>query len=213
MTRYLANRLVMLRNVVQHFDEHPTLWADLPLIVAEVDTVRAARDTIERPATAQAGADTTGLTDERDKVRDDAVDRLTALSEKVRPYARTSGNGDLLKALSHAPSTWAKLAIDTFAADARDALNGIEAVLPDLTPYQVTAEEIAAARTAVADVPRLTSERDTTGFEGEVATDELDDAYPAVRPALLNLDDLVPAQIPDPAFVAQYREARQIPGD
>lgn len=213
MTRYLLNRLRMLRTTTDHFDEHPDLWNTLAPIVDALAPVRAARTALETTADIQADSDTRGLTADKARARDTATEQLVDLGRKTAAHAITIGDSDLQRAVDHSTSDWGRLAEDRFIADANSALTRIEAILPDLAPYDVTPDHLTAARASLADVRRLAGRRDNVAADRTDATDDLDQIYSDAVEPLGVLDRLVPALITDAAFVDQYRIARRIPGD
>ena len=213
MDRRIENRIKMLRSTLHHFDAHPDAWdADGPLGEL-VGTLRQRFREITDAATAQAAGDTRGLTEDRDAALETAAGRLAHLGEKVGGYALVVGDADLRRAVEHTAYEWARMSQADFVRNAADALRRTEAVLDELGPYKVTPEEVAAARAAVAEVPRLTADRDAAEDQGAVATDALPATYTRAVPTLTALDRLVPGLVDDAAFVAGYREAHQIPGD
>ena len=214
MEERIRNRLRMLSNVLGHFDASPALWTDVEPVAQEVARLRAANDALVDAGDDQAANDPEGLTAQKRKARADGAKKMAALSDKVTAYAVSIGDEDLRKAVDHSESEWARMAEADFASEARDALDRTEAHLASLAPYKVTAEEIAAARADVSQVGRLAQRRDRTGAARAVATDELPEVYSEeARPALLQLDRLVPTLIDDEPFVDEYRENRRIPGD
>lgn len=213
MTRRLLNRLRMLRTTTDHFDEHPDLWNTLDPIVAALAPVRAARTALETTADVQANSDTKGLTTDKTRARTTATRQLVDLGRKVAAYAITIGDNDLQQAVDHSESDWDRLADDRFIADANSALTRIEAILPDLAPYQVTPDDLTAARASLTEIRRLAGRRDNVATDRTDATQDLDQIYTDAVEPLGVLDRLVPALITDPAFVDQYRIARRIPGD
>ena len=214
MNRRLRNRHRMINTTLAHFDEHPGLWTDLRPLSTEVETLRTVRDRMDRAAGQKAASDTRGHTREKTAARDHAEALLTELSRKVRPYAKTAGDEPLLQAVDRSPTDWGRLPDADLVTEATDAIDRTEAVLPDLVDYEVSADDLAAARAAVARVPRLTETRDNVGADQTTAVADLDALYSDhALPALGRLDDLVPALVDDADFVAQYAVVRRIPGD
>ncbi|WP_412062370.1 hypothetical protein [Rubrivirga sp. IMCC45206] len=213
MTRYIRNRLRMLRATVAHFDEHPDAWSAKPPVVRALAPIRDAHATLEAAATAQAEGDTTGLTEDKGDARDDATTGLVTLGKRVTAYAVEIGDDDLRAALDHSRSDWDRFPDDVFYAQARRALNRAEPLLTALTEFEVTAEQLTAVRADLAEFVRIAGLRDTTDASGTAATEDLDTVYSnAVKP-LKQLDRVVDALVADPAFVAQYHVVRRIPGD
>ena len=99
-----------------------------------------------------------------------------------------------------------------FFARGAGVLDRIEATLPDLDGYGVTAADVAEARAAVEAARPLTGQRDTREASRTSATAALDGGYSTVVPALTILDRLVRRLVKDAPFVADYSVVRRIPG-
>ena len=213
MDRRLENRLKMLEDTLAHFDAHPDAWNAEPPLVRNVATLRDGYVALDDAGEGQAAGDTTGLTQDKTAARAAAAKQLADLGLKVSAFAIETGDADLRKAVDHTAYEWGRKSEVDFKNDAANALDRTEAVLPALVEYKVTAEQISAARTAVARVGRIARQRDTTDAAREVDTDALWPGYSALVPTLAVLDRLVPALVENADFVATYRQVRQIPGD
>lgn len=204
----------MLNRTLAHFGGHAALWNAHGPILANVAALQGARDRMVEAAADQAEGDTRGLTADKAAARAAAAALLTPLGQKVSAFALATGDEDLRRAVDFSRSEWERMSEAAFASQAATALDRTEARLAELGGYGVAAEDLTAARDAVAAVGALAERRDTTDAEREVATDAIAEAYSEdAVPALDQLDRLVPALVTDAAFVATYREVREVPGD
>ena len=213
MNRRLQNRLRMLDNTLEHFDQHPALWSDKTKIAEGVDSVRAIVRRMNDAAEDQAGGDTKGLTQEKRRARRTTTDQLVDLGKKASAYAILEKDDDLRQAADLSHSDWGRFTDREFANKARDLLTLVEA-LPDgaLDEYGLAPDETTTIRQSVAAVGRLGAQRDNVGVDRAEATGDLDDLYDETEKPLDVLDRLVPVLIEDEGFVGEYRRVRQIPG-
>lgn len=203
----------MLHRTLAHFDGQPAAWNTHEALTRNVEALHDGTDAMDAAAEAQAAGATKGLTEAKQAARRHAATLLAFLGRKVGGYALEAGDPDLGRAVDRGRSVWLHLADEAFVAEAGAALNRVEAILHDLGPYEVTADDVAAARAAVKAAHDLDTRRDLTAAGHAVATDELEDSYTALVPTLALLDRLVPALVQDADFVATYVEVRRIRGE
>ncbi len=210
MNAYVRRRLDMLHRTLAHFDAHPKAWDRAPALVRNVQKVREAAATIEAAAEAQDAGDATGLTQDKTDARDTAERLLGALGEAVGAYGIESGNDAFRTATDIPRSEWDGMPDAGFFSQAAATLARIEAALPELDEYEVTAADVAEARAAVEAARPLGSERDAHAAGRTVATGTLGTTSSTAVPALEVLDRLVPRLVRDAAFGAEYRVVRRL---
>lgn len=212
MTDALRPRIAMLRAVVRHFDEHPDLWTANAPIARNVDLLRGVLAALGTAATGQAANASEGQTEDRDALRDVAEVLLTDLSAAATALALDTDDADLRRIVDHSRTDWDRFADADFYGHADAVLARVDARAKDLAEYEVTAEEIAEARSAVDAAHPGTALRDNTVADRMVATSTLRTGYGAARKPLRVLDLLVPRRVSDAAFVAEYRRVRRVVG-
>jgi hypothetical protein len=212
MRDLLTRRLTMLQATLRHFDDHPDVWKGAPAIARTVATVRERTADIEGAAEDQAAANPTGLTKDKREARDVAEHLLGTLADAAAAYAIETGDDDFDTDANITRADWDRMADARFFARAETALDRFEGALDTLTDYDVTRDEVAAARAAVEAARPLGSGRDTVRAGRVVATAALDGGYSAVAPTLKLLDHLVRRLVKDAEFVARYVVVRRIPG-
>lgn len=208
----LRPRIAMLRAVLAHFDAHPELWADKDPIARNVGFVRDGLVGIEGAAERQAGSDPEGFTEDKAAARDAAEELLADLSAGATAYADEAGDADLEAAVDVSRTTWDRMAEADFFARAAVVLDRVEGALGVLAEYDVTKEEVATARAAVEAARPGTEVRDNVVADRGASTAALGSGYSSVVRPLRRLDKLVPRQVRDAAFVAEYRRVRRVTG-
>ena len=208
----LRPRLDMLRAVLHHFDEHPAAWAGKSRIAHNVGLLRTVLADLDAAATAQTAADPEGLTEDKAAARDAAEILLADLSAGATAHALETDDADLRVAVDFSLSDWDRMAEADFFAQAEATLARIEAEADALAEVDVTKGEVAAARAAVTAARPVTAARDNVVADRMVATSALGSGYGAAVTPLRVLGLLVPRQIKDAAFVAEYRNVRRVRG-
>ena len=213
MRDMLRRRLTMLRATLQLFDQHPDLWSPKPALARNVAAVRLGTAELDAAARDQDAGNPTGLTRDKREARDLAEELLGALGATAGAYAIESGDDDFATAVDISRADWDRMPDADFFTRADNALARIEADLDKLDDYEVTRDDVTAARDAVDAARPLGPARDTRRAGRVSATAALDGGYSDVVPPLRVLDRLVPRLINDPGFVADYAVVRRIPGD
>lgn len=203
----------MLQRTLAVFDAQPDLWTAKKPIAQNVAVVRDGLAEITRAVKAQIAGDSRGLTRNKAVARETAARRLAVLSQKAGVYAAMAGDADLEAAADVSLTRWRRMPEATFFGTADDLLDLIDGALDALDDYEVSKDDVSAARAALDALQPLTSVRDRRRGERVAATEDLDVGYAAVVEPLGHLDTLVPLQIKDRAFVDAYRIARRIDGD
>jgi hypothetical protein len=216
MDKYHRNRLAMLQNVVEHFDDHPTLWQDTPPLADNVAQVRAATDAMLQADQKKSASDTRGHTQAKGATRTELNQRLADMGDLVTAYAIHTGvpaRQTLTQTADRSKSEWGRMPETAFASNARAALDAVEPHLSGLADFGVTADTLAALRSDVDAYAQLAPERANLSADESDAVAAIAEAYRSTLEPFDVLDRIVPLLISDVAFVREYEVLRRIPGE
>jgi hypothetical protein len=210
MKQSQGNYLNMANAVLQHFDNHAPVWANVGVVVSGVAKVHSVVDAINAVAVKQNENNPVGYTALKEQARDtlETTFYLTAL--RVRSYAGATGNETLAQKTRFSRSSLDALKTNDLCVAAVTLANACEEVLADLAEYQVDRSAVNNLRELAVQTKTLYARRDAVIDERMEATARLEQHFTRLRGLLKTLDDLVEAYIEDDTFVATYFNARRI---
>jgi hypothetical protein len=210
MRQTQSNYLNRANAVLQHFDNHVPVWANVKTVASDVEKVRSAVDTIDAAALKQNENNPTGYTASKEQTRDSLETALYLTALRVRSYAGATDNEVLAQKTRFSRSSLDVLKTADLCIAANTLADACGAYLADLAEYQVDQTAVNRLRELASKTKTLYTQRDTVIDERMEATARLKQLFARLRGLLKTLDDLVEAYIEDDAFVATYFNARRI---
>jgi hypothetical protein len=210
MRQNQSNYLNMASAVLQHFDNHASIYVNVRIVASGVDKVRSTVDVINAVALKQNENNPMGYTASKEQTRDSLETTLYLAALRVRSYAGATDNKVLAQKTQFSRSSLDALRTDDLCLAANTLADACEEHLADLAEYQVDQTVATRLRELVKKTKTLYAKRDTVIDERMEATARLKDLFAQLRGLLKTLDDLVEAYIEDDVFVATYFNARRI---
>jgi hypothetical protein len=200
----------MANAVLQHFDNHASVYVNVKIVVSGVDKVRSTVDAINDVAQKQNENNPTGYTATKEQTRDSLETTLYTTALRVRSYAGVTGDEVLAQKAQFSRSSLDLLRTDTLYLVANTLADACVEHLTGLAEYQVDQTVVDKLRELAKNTKTLYAKRDTVIDERMEATTRLKELFAQLRNLFKTLDDLVEAYIEDDVFVATYFNARRI---
>jgi hypothetical protein len=210
MRQSQSNYLNMANAVLQHFDNHTTVWSNVSIVVTCLAKVRYAVEAINVVAVKQNDNNPTGYTASKEQVRDSLENCAYLTALRARSYAGATGNEVLAQKTRFSRSSLDGLKTNDLCIAANTLADACEENLAELAEYQVDQSTVNRLRELAVKTQTLYAQRDTVIDERMEATERLKQFFAQLRGLLKTLDDLVEAYIEDDVFAATYFNARRI---
>jgi len=205
------NKLSMYLAVIAACDRNKATWQALQAFGDAYADYGTHVQNIQNIAQSQA-ADSTGLSADKQQLREAMGDLTVEVAGAVYAYARKAKNNDLAAKVKVNRSDILG-GRDTSAGDlARSVHAAATANVANLGPYGLTADKLAALKAAIdAYVGSIAKPRDARA-SGATATSQLADEFDAADEVLADQMDTLVVQFrsANPAFVTDYQNARVI---
>ena len=154
---------------------------------------------------------TTGTTIEKDEAQDTAIEAAMSIIGPTRSYALAVSDNSLFESLSYTQSGLKKTRDELLLNFLQLIRDIVQAELPNLEDYGITAANVNALSTAIANYNTLVSAPRAAISIKTAVTDALEKAFDNMQLILKRLDGLAEAKrISHPDFYNSYTSARVV---
>lgn len=193
------------------FDNHASLIELYPELVAAHQQLKVGRVLISENSQVQE-ADTSGLTTNRNLVKDDLIQGILKFSAALRAYATAIKNEEL-KAKAHYVSSELKKTPDPILFDIGTLLFRLaNPIKTELTKYSIGEDQIQEMEKLLPVFKLAYPQQRMATTESKVSTGNIGKVYKSIDKLLKDIIDelMLPFQFSQPDFYNTYKNARII---
>jgi len=203
-----SNFLTMVQSTLSNLKKDQEHWSDEPEIVSEVNAIESEFNLVNEDLNLVSGLDSTGYTQSKNSIFDNIIRATYKLCRKYCVYARRNNNEVLLQLVDHSINSLSagieKDAISRCSAIVKKA----ESMLDVLSPYKITADELASIRQLMEVYNQHLEGRSTTKTSKKVSVHDITAQINSLNNRLIILDDMIEGFIEDEDVIARYKAAR-----
>ena len=205
-----SNFLNMTNAVLTGMNADMDAWTDKKPIADAVMKIKGYKGEVEGLALEQASSTTEGATTTLDSALEAMTDLTLLVIKKVRPFIRATGKTELLPRVDFSESELTQIRQIDKLNRCKIVLETARQLQPEMTDYELSAEDLDALQSAINGVAMLAGERDSIIGSRKTATEGIPEVIDQIRKQFDMLDDLVPAMLDDKTFVNTYQNNRRI---
>ncbi len=197
----------MAKAVLALFEKLSALWSGNVAVEESVNKLKAYQGGVDAAAFEQVNKSTKGITVDKKQQRKLIIALTMGIVAKIRPYARRTGNNELLQAVDFSESDLSQVKEDLCISRCTMVISKGREFITSLAAYKLTESDLVAIETAIEPFGDIAEKRDITKGERVSATEKIDMLVPLMRQEMKILDDLVKSQMPED-FQATYFNLR-----
>lgn len=212
MNNYQKAKLSSNKQIVIEAENHAAEVAVIPSFVKGIQQLKVINSELGSLSAIQS-EDLTGITADKNKVKNEVIDYLLEISGAIHSYAGQQGNKSLQALVNFKPTKVDLLDQHEIINAATTVLNEARKVSPpDLTNEGITPEEITQFENALAQLKGFSNTRQTAGIDQKDVTRRIADLFVQAADIKKNtLERLAPQyQRKAPEFFNKYKTAANV---
>ena len=205
-----SNYLTMVQAVLANLRKDHAFWSEEPEIVSEVEAIESEYNLATEGLGLVSGLDSTGYTHSKNFTLDTTVRSTFKLCRKMCVYARRNNDNVILQLADHSVSSLSAGMEKDVISRCNAIINKAESMLDVLSPFKITADELANIRQLIGVYNEHIEGRSTVKTSKTVSIQDISDLVESLNNRIAILDDMIEGFIEDEDVIARYKAARII---